>query len=333
MKTYINYAIAFLVLVSAPAFSNDYGDAPQSKQRSARKYVKKGKKQRARKALTARQRKVRRARIAARARAAAENRRKVAAARRSAPPRRTTPSVQTPPAPAPRIVQERPAPRPTSRRAVSTVDHRTVGVWRGGAKVTVAKTPDGREAPLEIHGSLSALMETLPEDAEFGARNGIFPGSKAYDPNTRVKGEQRNVRVPCWIHAVRLDSVSDPTERDIQILIGSSSDLSRSRLMLIEIPRARANGPDDPRFERARIEIARLVSAPAAFTGFHKTGARAAVIEGSLFFDGMHVAGTAGAPGPEWAKPATVWEIHPVTSITIEERRVGMLEEGRGKEE
>jgi hypothetical protein len=180
---------------------------------------------------------------------------------------------------------------------------------------------------MEIHGSLSSLMETLPDDAEYGARNGIFPGNGAYDPNTRLKGEQRNVRVNCWIHAIRYDSVSDPTERDIQILIGSSSDLSRSRLMIIEIPRARANGPDDPRFERARAEVARLIPAPAAFTGYHKTVARAAVVEGSLFFDGIHTPGSPSAPGPEWAKPATVWEIHPVTSISIEERRVGKLEE------
>jgi hypothetical protein len=177
---------------------------------------------------------------------------------------------------------------------------------------------------MEIFGSLATLLETLPADAEYGARNGTFAGSRAYDPNTRFRGEWRNVRVPCWVHAIRFDSTSDPGERDIQIVIGTSPDISRSKLMLVEIPRARPdNGPDDPRFAQARQEALRLLPPSVMEPGFHRTGARPVVVEGSLFFDGFHTAGTATAPGPDWAKPTTVWEIHPVTSFLIEEQRLG----------
>lgn len=38
-------------------------------------------------------------------------------------------------------------------------------------------------------------------------------------------------------------------------------------------------------------------------------------IEGSLYFDGDHGAGGAKDPGPAWAKPRSVWEIHPIYNI------------------
>jgi hypothetical protein len=38
-------------------------------------------------------------------------------------------------------------------------------------------------------------------------------------------------------------------------------------------------------------------------------------LEGSLYFDGSHGAGGKSDPGPGWAKPKTVWEIHPVYKL------------------
>jgi hypothetical protein len=39
-------------------------------------------------------------------------------------------------------------------------------------------------------------------------------------------------------------------------------------------------------------------------------------LRGSLFFDGQHGAGCKACPGPQWAKPQSVWEVHPIYSIT-----------------
>jgi hypothetical protein len=39
-------------------------------------------------------------------------------------------------------------------------------------------------------------------------------------------------------------------------------------------------------------------------------------IVGSLYFDGDHSAGGKSDPGPAWAKPQSVWEIHPIYKIT-----------------
>ncbi len=47
------------------------------------------------------------------------------------------------------------------------------------------------------------------------------------------------------------------------------------------------------------------------------TDARRVRVRGSLYFDGDHEAGCLqGCPGPSYAKPTSVWEIHPVYSIT-----------------
>jgi hypothetical protein len=38
-------------------------------------------------------------------------------------------------------------------------------------------------------------------------------------------------------------------------------------------------------------------------------------VTGSLHFDGDHTAGGKDGPGPAGMKPATVWEIHPVSNL------------------
>ena len=77
------------------------------------------------------------------------------------------------------------------------------------------------------------------------------------------------------------------------------------------------NHVDQADFERVRAEIRTIVPAVDSESGgyIQVDPPASVVIQGSLFFDGEHGYGCGNCPGPSWAKPMTVWEIHPVYSI------------------
>jgi hypothetical protein len=70
-------------------------------------------------------------------------------------------------------------------------------------------------------------------------------------------------------------------------------------------------------FVHVRSEIrAILPEVGAGSGGYIRISPPARVlIQGSLYFDGDHAAGCGSCPGPAYAKPTTVWEIHPVYNI------------------
>jgi hypothetical protein len=182
-------------------------------------------------------------------------------------------------------------------------------------KRSVAQTYDGRNAPTEMYANLGALIKTLPEDGEIRVRYGIYTGSRTYGPMERMDVERRTVRVPCWIYAVKFDSAGERNERDIQILLGSSNDTSRAKYLIAEIPGPVENGLNEGIFERVRQQLGSLLPDQPLGSSFRRVTPQQVIVEGSLFFDGVRTLGRLDDPSGSMPSPATVWEIHPVTSI------------------
>jgi hypothetical protein len=212
-----------------------------------------------------------------------------------------------------------PSPAPTSGKpAVRVIPPKQATAlppkgWRGQVKRSIALTSDGRNVPVENYASLTNLMKTLPDDGEVRVRYGIYNGSRTYGPVERMDVERRSVRVPCWIYAVRFDSTGDESERDIQLLVGTTNDSSRARYMIVEIPGP--NGINDELFDPPRRQLSALLQGYEMTSSFRRVQPRQAVVEGSLFFDGARSLERVNDPSGDLPIPSTVWEIHPVTSI------------------
>jgi len=132
---------------------------------------------------------------------------------------------------------------------------------------------------------------------------------------SRLPEEQANVQVFAYIVAVK----SREDDHDLHVIISNRPRGGANReFMNVEVsglPRDHVNEAD---FARVRAEIrAILPDVDTGGSGYLRIVPPARVlIRGSLFFDGDHGAGCGSCPGPAWAKPTTVWEIHPVYSIT-----------------
>jgi hypothetical protein len=123
-----------------------------------------------------------------------------------------------------------------------------------------------------------------------------------------------NVQVPAYIVAVK----PREDDHDLHVIISDRTRGADRYFMNVEVSGLPRNHMDEPAFARVRAEIRSVVpEVDEGGSGYIRVSPAARVlIQGSLFFDGDHGAGCQSCPGPAWAKPTTVWEIHPVFSIT-----------------
>lgn len=159
-------------------------------------------------------------------------------------------------------------------------------------------------------------MRTLPEDGEIRVRNGIYSGPDAIAHEERLEEERRNVRVTCWLYAIRHDTTDIKREGDIQLVLGSTNDATTAAFLIAEIPAADPNlttGADP--FENTRRSLGILLPTYTITSEFRPMLPMSVTVEGSLFFDGQRSTESSGDTGPGWAKLTTVWEIHPLTAI------------------
>ena len=193
------------------------------------------------------------------------------------------------------------------------------GHYRSKPKTSIVRriSTDAISTPTH-YASLANLLAVLPNDASMRQKYPDLNKPKTGFPQKRETEELRNVEVDCWIHAVKFEDgrQGKPGDNDLHVIIGSLPDTSESTYMTAEVSGLPASGKNRPVLKDARAKFLQIVQGLNPGTSFKQVfPAKKVRITGSLFFDGDHRAGCPSCPGPAWAKPESVWEIHPVYAI------------------
>ena len=154
---------------------------------------------------------------------------------------------------------------------------------------------------------VNALLDSLPSEDVM-----IHHDPKIEDTpeQTRVVEEQRNVRTTAFLYAASRES-----DNDFHLILGPDRSTPQKRFMTAELsglpPR---DFPSFPTLKSARDVFKRhFGNRLPGSTYDHYVPPQPVRITGSLFFDIHHAGGP--RPGPAEFKPATLWEIHPITEI------------------
>jgi hypothetical protein len=177
------------------------------------------------------------------------------------------------------------------------------GSDREAAKTSVSM------ALTEPFADLAAVVATLPDDG-FMRDDHVPPISKDQDSG-RVQEEERNVTVTAYLVATKKEN-----DNDFHLILATTPDGDGPYLTaeVSGLPRDAAS-PDRAVLLAARGQYRAVMDGKVPGSRYKIIDPPLAVaVTGSLFFDMDHVAGVVGT-GP--FKPATSWEIHPVTSITF----------------
>lgn len=187
------------------------------------------------------------------------------------------------------------------------------GHYRSGPKTTIVRDSHAHQIlPAKTYSDLEILLSKLAPDEEMFNRHPLLKSSSHY-PRLREVEEQINVEVVGWIHAVKFEG-GPKGDRDFHVLLGSTPDLNTAEFMTIEVSGLPPSGPDRKTLKLARQNLLDLFPHQAFNDRFARIKpAKKVRIRGSLFFDGDHLKGN--RPGPTYAKPSTLWEIHPVYFI------------------
>ena len=177
------------------------------------------------------------------------------------------------------------------------------GHYRASAKTSFAN------ASKEPCTDLSDVMSTLVSDKDMRKKYKHI-GNKRTTMKGRVAEEQRNVCVTGFLYAVKFEHGKN-ADNDFHLILGADMK-GKGPYMTAEVSGVPKLGNKTP-FIHVRHELFLVVGdkkLSSSYTRF-KPPVKVRVV-GSLFFDGDH---TAGQVGPKYAKPKSVWEIHPVRSI------------------
>jgi len=214
------------------------------------------------------------------------------------------------------------------------------GHWRRPVKTSLARS-GGRTVPVQNYADLGALLASLPPDKQMRQKykdlQARSPQTKQkqqsgdFGPQDRKPEELRNVAVTAWICAVKYEW-GKTGDNDFHVILSSDATAGAgAELMTIEVsalpvvkaatktnprPTINARSPDYPTLLRARKQLVGLFLNHRLTETFYKPPQPIKVsVTGSLHFDGDHTAGAKDSPGPDDMKPATVWEIHPVSNL------------------
>jgi hypothetical protein len=179
------------------------------------------------------------------------------------------------------------------------------GTARKAAKLSIAN------APTEKFKDLKNLIKSLTADSAMIAH---VPKIKTTATSDRVKEEKRNVSVKVFLYAA-----SREADNDFHLILGRNPKATPEIYMTMEL----SGLPPASSASFAKLNAAR--DAFKAFFGTNLPGTTydfydppiPADIEGSLFFDMTHATGQ--HPGPKSLKSRipTIWEVHPITKITL----------------
>jgi hypothetical protein len=186
---------------------------------------------------------------------------------------------------------------PPAPSAVAQMDVKFSGRTRGAAKTAIAA------AAVEEFATLEELLDSLPPD-DVMANQRISPEAD------RLREELRNVKVrEAWLYAARIDD-----DQDVRLVIGSDPRTT-PRFYVVAVatalPPESAAAHDRLRAVREDVFEALGHRMPGRTYGILTPPVRVQ-IGGSLFYD---VEQPPGASAPQRFRPATAWQIHPITLL------------------
>jgi hypothetical protein len=189
-------------------------------------------------------------------------------------------------------------PVPPTPSAVAQMDVKFSGRARGAAKTSIAAA-----ATVEEFATLDDLLDSLPPDD-------VMASQRISSEADRVPEEVRNVKVRgAWLYAARIDD-----DQDVRLIIGTDPRTTpRFYLAAVAtaLPPTSAAGHDALRAAREDVFEALGHRMPGRTYGILNPPVRIQ-ISGSLLYD---VEQSPGATAPQRFRPATAWQIHPITSL------------------
>ncbi|HEY0511618.1 MAG TPA: hypothetical protein VGH73_06925 [Thermoanaerobaculia bacterium] len=177
------------------------------------------------------------------------------------------------------------------------------GTARRAAKLSISA------AQVEHFDDLQGLIASLVADADMEAL-----GIPTSADSGRVEQEDRNVEVRAFLYAASRES-----DNDFHLILGPDPSLGSSSFMTMEVSGLPPDGSgslDTLSTVRDTFKGQFDGNLPGFGYNFFKPPIPVD-IGGSLFFDATHASG-GPTPGPRDAKPVTIWEVHPVTTLTFE---------------
>lgn len=191
------------------------------------------------------------------------------------------------------------------------------GHYRKGAKTSIVRTPSGRIAQIEQFASLAAFRATLLTDSQMKMKYPHLAPKNLNDHEAakkiqtqRVKEEQRNVQVTCWIFNAKKEG-----DDDFHVIVGSTPDPATAKFLNVEVSGTVAGGPNAAILKQIRQDLEAFMGVNIPTSDYTRLPPKKAKVTGSLFFDADHAPGTIGPLKPEPHRPNTVWEIHPVFRV------------------
>lgn len=178
------------------------------------------------------------------------------------------------------------------------------GTARKAAKTTVSP------AKMEVFKNIESLRATLPTDQEMS--NKKIPVGKE---SGRVKEEDRNILIrEGWLY-----TFSREGDEDFHMIVGTTPDSSTAEYFNVEISGLPEAGSRDTMFLNPRKVFTDTFGPRKCSENYKRNKLkkpRKIAFAGSLFYDAGHCRKEPFNPaGPDWARPNTCWEIHPVTWI------------------
>jgi hypothetical protein len=179
------------------------------------------------------------------------------------------------------------------------------GTARKAAKLSIA------QAPTEQFADVRALIATLTPDDAMVHHSPPIPTTSN---SGRVAEEKRNVRLVGYLYAA-----SRETDNDFHLIVGRDPTVLPEMYMTIELSGLPpASSAAFQRLKGARDSFKSFFGAhlPLLTYDFYHPPIPV-VVEGSLFFDMTHATGQHPGPPSLKSRIPTIWEIHPVTAITL----------------
>jgi hypothetical protein len=175
------------------------------------------------------------------------------------------------------------------------------GKDRREAKISVA------QGNVETFASLDAMAQSLPTDDAMLKHDPPI----ATSTSDRMQEEGRNVEVPLWIYAIKYES-----DQDWHIIAGTDPAQDQKTYFNCEVSGLPAkDAADYDTLLNVRNDLDTILDHQLPGPGSYHTyydDPIPVTIDGSVFYDVDH---KPGVVGPSDRKPATSWEIHPITDL------------------